>query len=160
MTASTSSSAAAARRLAKLWYQSQAACIDRIEEHQKKLEHHVRLPAARWPPVSCARHRSEACSTRSIEATRKVGMRVLREKGVPFAGQEKTPSLRYPDQATFHPLKYLAGLASAIREAGGRFYAETIVESVEEDGNGVTVKSRQAYRQRAPCRGRDQLAHQ
>jgi hypothetical protein len=32
-------------------------------------------------------------------------MQVFREQGVPFAGQEKTSSLRYPDQATFHPLK-------------------------------------------------------
>ena len=47
--------------------------------------------------------------------------------------QDKTASLLYPNQATFHPLKYLAGLAQAIREAGGRFYAETTVEEVAEE---------------------------
>jgi glycine/D-amino acid oxidase-like deaminating enzyme len=51
-------------------------------------------------------------------------MQVFREQGVPFAGHEKTSSLRYPSQATFHPLKYLAGLAGVIRMAGGRFYGE------------------------------------
>lgn len=66
-------------------------------------------------------------------------MRVFREQGVPFAGQEKTPSLCYPEQATFHPLKYLAGLAAAICKAGGRFYAETAAEHLEEDANGVKV---------------------
>jgi glycine/D-amino acid oxidase-like deaminating enzyme/nitrite reductase/ring-hydroxylating ferredoxin subunit len=126
--------------IAKLWYQSQAACIDRIEEIQRKLE------------INCAFRRLDghlflAPSTepnmldKEFEATKKVGMEIHRERGVPFRGQEKTPSLRYPNQATFHPLMYLSGLASAIREAGGRFYAETIVDSVEEDENGVTVKT-------------------
>ena len=66
-------------------------------------------------------------------------MAVHREKGVPFVGQASTPSLRYPNQATFHPLKYLAALAAAIRKAGGRFYAETTVEEVKEDENNVEI---------------------
>ena len=126
--------------LAKLWYQSQAAAIDRIEEIQKRLK------------ISCDFRRlagylflapdtDPAMLDKEFEATRKVGMEIHREAGVPFKGQEKTPSLRYPNQATFHPLKYLSGLASAIREAGGRFYADTVVESIEEDENGVTVKA-------------------
>ena len=59
----------------------------------------------------------------------------------PIKGQDKTDSLLYPNQATFHPLKYLAGLAQAIRKAGGRFYAETTVEEAAEDENGVEVKA-------------------
>jgi glycine/D-amino acid oxidase-like deaminating enzyme/nitrite reductase/ring-hydroxylating ferredoxin subunit len=126
--------------IAKSWYQSQAASIDRIEANQKelgiacdfrRLDGHLFHAPGTDPEIL----------DREYEATKAVGMKILREQGVPFAGQEKTAALRYPDQATFHPLKYLAGLAAAIRKAGGRFYAETIVENVEEDENNVTVKT-------------------
>jgi glycine/D-amino acid oxidase-like deaminating enzyme/nitrite reductase/ring-hydroxylating ferredoxin subunit len=126
--------------IATAWYQSQAAGIDRIEANQtelgigcdfRRLEGHLFHAPGTDPEIL----------DREYEATRAVGMKVFREQGVPFAGQEKTPSLRYPDQATFHPLKYLAGLAAAIRKAGGRFYAETTVEKVEEDEKGVTVRT-------------------
>jgi glycine/D-amino acid oxidase-like deaminating enzyme/nitrite reductase/ring-hydroxylating ferredoxin subunit len=124
--------------IAKAWYQSQATSIDRIEAHQEELE------------INCSFRRLEGylfhapgtdiqILEREYQATRAVGMQVFREQGVPFAGQDKTFSLRYPDQATFHPLKYLDGLAAAIRKAGARFYAETTVEKVEEDAKGVTV---------------------
>lgn len=126
--------------IAKLWYQSQAACIDRIESVQKELG------------ASCDFRRLDGrlfhapgtdpgIIDKEYEATRKVGMPIAHEKGVPFQAHEDTLSLRYPNQATFHPLKYLAGLAKFIRQAGGRFYAETSVEHVEEDENGVMVKA-------------------
>ncbi len=126
--------------IARLWYQSQAACIDRIETIQKQLE------------INCAFRRLNghlflAPETKpdmldaEFEATTKVGMPIERKVGVPFQKQERTPALRYPNQATFHPLKYLSGLASAIREKGGRFYADTVVDSVEEDDHGVTASA-------------------
>jgi glycine/D-amino acid oxidase-like deaminating enzyme/nitrite reductase/ring-hydroxylating ferredoxin subunit len=124
--------------LTRGWYQSQAAAIDRIEANQQELD------------LSCDFRRleghlfhapgtDEQLLDREFEATRKIGMPIHREKGVPFAGQADTPSLRYPNQATFHPLKYLAGLASAIRRAGGRFYADTTVEEVKENKNNVEL---------------------
>jgi glycine/D-amino acid oxidase-like deaminating enzyme/nitrite reductase/ring-hydroxylating ferredoxin subunit len=124
--------------IAKAWYQSQAMSIDRIEAHQNELG--IKCDFRRLDG-----HLFHAPGTdiqilaREYEATRAVGMQVFREQGVPFAGQQKTAALRYPDQATFHPLKYLAGLAAAIRKGGGRFYAETTAENVEEAENGVTV---------------------
>jgi glycine/D-amino acid oxidase-like deaminating enzyme/nitrite reductase/ring-hydroxylating ferredoxin subunit len=126
--------------IAKLWYQSQVACIDRIEANQKymaigcdfrRLDGHLFLAEGTDPGII----------DKEYDATKTIGMPIAREKGVPFRGQEATPSLRYPEQATFHPLKYLAGLAGAIRKAGGRFYAETAVEHVEEGDNGVEVKA-------------------
>jgi Rieske Fe-S protein len=50
-------------------------------------------------------------------------------------------SLRFPDQARFHPLKYLAGLARAVERLGGRLFAQTAVESALEEKNGVVVKT-------------------
>jgi glycine/D-amino acid oxidase-like deaminating enzyme/nitrite reductase/ring-hydroxylating ferredoxin subunit len=124
----------------KLWYQSQAACIDRIEANQKefgidcdfrRLDGHLFHAPGTDPAII----------DKEYEATKKVGMPIERETGVPFRTHEKTPALRYPNQATFHPLKYLAGLAAGIKKAGGRFYAETTVEQVEEGENGVQVKA-------------------
>jgi glycine/D-amino acid oxidase-like deaminating enzyme/nitrite reductase/ring-hydroxylating ferredoxin subunit len=131
--------------LARAWYQSQAAGIDSIEANIQDLG------------IACDFRRldghlfhapgtDEGIIDREFEATRKVGMEVHREKGVPFAGQAKTPALRYPNQATFHPLKYLAGLAAAIRDAGGRFYADTIVEEVKETDDGVEIGTAAGHR--------------
>ena len=47
---------------------------------------------------------------KEFDAARKVGAAVERVTGVPLSGFEKAPVLRYPDQATFHPLRYLRGL--------------------------------------------------
>ena len=41
------------------------------------------------------------------------------------------PCLRFPRQAQFHPLKYLAGLARAITRMGGRIYTNAHVTAVE-----------------------------
>ena len=42
--------------------------------------------------------------------------------GVPFNGCEDRHVLRYPRQATFHPLKYLAGVAEACSKSGVEFF--------------------------------------
>jgi glycine/D-amino acid oxidase-like deaminating enzyme/nitrite reductase/ring-hydroxylating ferredoxin subunit len=124
--------------LARSWYESQAASIDRIETNQREL--HIDCDFRRLEGYLFQAPETEPeMLDREYEATKKVGMPVFQEKGVPFRGQAATPTLRYPNQATFHPLKYLAGIAAAIRKAGGRFYAETTVERVEEDANGVQV---------------------
>jgi hypothetical protein len=125
-------------QLARSWYESQAASIDRIETNQREL--HIDCDFRRLEGYLFQAPETEPeMLDREYEATKKVGMPVFQEKGVPFGGQAATPTLRYPNQATFHPLKYLAGIAAAIRKAGGRFYAETTVERVEEDANGVQV---------------------
>lgn len=50
--------------------------------------------------------------------------------------------MRYPDQATFHPLKYLAGLAEACGKNNVRFFSDTPVDEVIEKNGAVSVKSR------------------
>jgi glycine/D-amino acid oxidase-like deaminating enzyme/nitrite reductase/ring-hydroxylating ferredoxin subunit len=47
-------------------------------------------------------------------------------------------ALRFPRQGQFHPMLYLAGLAAAIEESGGRIFARTRATQVEEE-NGVRV---------------------
>lgn len=133
---------------ARLWYESQAAAIDTIENNIDALDigcdfrrldgHLFHAPGT-----------DEGILDREYEATRKVGMEVHREKGVPLVGQSGTSSLRYPQQATFHPLKYLAGLAAAIRKEGGRFYADTTVTEVTEDRDEVVISTTSGQRVRA-----------
>jgi glycine/D-amino acid oxidase-like deaminating enzyme/nitrite reductase/ring-hydroxylating ferredoxin subunit len=126
--------------IARLWYQSQAASIDRIDQIQRELG--IDCDFRRVDGILFLAPDSDPeMIDKECEAARKLGMPVTRQTGIPLHGQQSTPALRYPNQATFHPLKYLAGLASAIRQAGGRFYADTPVEHVEEKGEVVEVRA-------------------
>ena len=58
----------------------------------------------------------------------------------PIAGFESGTALRFPGQATLHPLRFLVGLADAIvNKYGGEIYCDTHVEGVE-GGNPCNVK--------------------
>ena len=137
--------------MAKLFYQSQAAAIDRIEAVQTieriacnfRRVDGVLFPGLGHDPAELDGER---------DAARKIGIPVTDTRGLPFAGLEKTRCLTYDRQATFHPLLYLRGLAAAITAKGSRLHADTAVESVEEkDGrvavkcvNGATISARHA----------------
>lgn len=49
----------------------------------------------------------------------------------PLASFDTGPALRFPRQAQFHPLKYLAALSQIIIRDGGRIYAHTHVTKIE-----------------------------
>jgi glycine/D-amino acid oxidase-like deaminating enzyme/nitrite reductase/ring-hydroxylating ferredoxin subunit len=56
--------------------------------------------------------------------------------GVEFAESRRGPfplgpALRYPNQAQFHPLRYLTGLADAVRRLGGKIFPHTEAQEVE-----------------------------
>jgi len=53
---------------------------------------------------------------------------------VPFAG---APGVRFDDQARVHPRKYLAGVATAVREAGGEIFEHTSAEEFRDEPLGV-----------------------
>jgi glycine/D-amino acid oxidase-like deaminating enzyme/nitrite reductase/ring-hydroxylating ferredoxin subunit len=127
-------------RAAKLYYESQSAAIDRIEAVQR--EHKIacdfrRLDGYLFPALGSG----PSVLDRELEAGRKIGVALEDTTGLPFKGLEATRCLRYPNQATFHPLKYLHGLVRAIQSRGGRLYGNTAVEQVEEDEKGVAVRT-------------------
>lgn len=64
---------------------------------------------------------------------------VSRGLGLPLQSLEKTPYLRYSNQAAFHPLKYLRAVADAIVANGGRLHPNSAVEAIEETDHDVTV---------------------
>ena len=49
---------------------------------------------------------------------------------VGFEGQGVVDALRFPDHGQFHPVKYMVGLARAIRAFGGEIYTHTVVEKI------------------------------
>jgi glycine/D-amino acid oxidase-like deaminating enzyme/nitrite reductase/ring-hydroxylating ferredoxin subunit len=119
-------------------FQAQAAAIDRIEAIQKKEN------------IDCDFRRVDGylflapgTSEEDLNEEREAGL----QAGVPVSDAEQSVSLysgralRYADQARFHPLKYLAGLARAIKKNGGKLYANTAVDTVSEEKVSVLVKT-------------------
>jgi glycine/D-amino acid oxidase-like deaminating enzyme/nitrite reductase/ring-hydroxylating ferredoxin subunit len=130
--------------LARLYYQSHSAAIDRIEAIQD-VEHIAcdfrRLDGFLFP----ASGKQEADLDRELDIGLKLGVKVETTVGLPFAGFSDAPALRYSNQATFHPLKYLRGLASGISARAGRFFSETIAERVEETDGGVRIATSSGF---------------
>ena len=62
---------------------------------------------------------------RELEAAHRAGLHNVAKIGRAPLAFDTGPCLRFPNQAQFHPLKYLAGLAQAIERGGGRIYAGT-----------------------------------
>ena len=76
---------------------------------------------------------------RELEATRRAGISDTQlVDRIPFEFWDSGPALRFPRQATFHPLKYLKGLARAILRDGGKIYTGVHAEKIE-DGEPARV---------------------
>ncbi|MGD9964984.1 MAG: FAD-dependent oxidoreductase [Hyphomonadaceae bacterium] len=67
------------------------------------------------------------------------GLEVAWAERAPMDGYDTGACLRFARQARVHPLKYLVGLAGAIVARGGRIFANSPVESVEEHDGGVVA---------------------
>jgi glycine/D-amino acid oxidase-like deaminating enzyme/nitrite reductase/ring-hydroxylating ferredoxin subunit len=126
---------------ARIVYQSQAAAINRIEAIQanegfdcdfQRLDGYLFL--APGTPASDLDDELAACGKAGVPVSD------VREP-TPLHAKSLVRSLRFPDQARFHPLKYLAGLARVLGQKGARLYANTAVEGALEENNGVTIKT-------------------
>jgi glycine/D-amino acid oxidase-like deaminating enzyme/nitrite reductase/ring-hydroxylating ferredoxin subunit len=127
---------------ARLLYESLAAAIDRIEQ------------IASQESIVCDFQRCDGylflgegdeidILEKEIDACHKIGFTgVGWAKHAPFPTMDSGRCLRFPDQARFHPLKYLEGLARAILTKGGVFRPYTAVDEVIQDGASVAVKTR------------------
>jgi glycine/D-amino acid oxidase-like deaminating enzyme/nitrite reductase/ring-hydroxylating ferredoxin subunit len=66
-----------------------------------------------------------------IEAAHRAGLSaVKRVDRAPLSSFDTGPCLCFPDQAQFHPMKYLAGLAGAIERRGGRIHCQTHAKDI------------------------------
>src|SRR5689334_6504940 len=134
--------------LAKKFYESHSAAIDRIEQVQAQESiacTFQRLDGILFPAVGS----DPKILAGELDAARRIGVAVEKATGLPFKGQDKTPFLRYRGQGAFHPLRYLRGLAAALAARQSRLYADSAVDSVDETEAGVEVRTTSGRRVRA-----------
>ena len=116
---------------ARLVARSHAAAVDRIEEVVAR------------EAIPCGFERLDGwlflrpgdrveTLDRELEAARRAGLPVTKERRAPFESYDTGPAIRAPRQAQFHPLRYLAGLGRAIQAAGGRVHTGSHVTEVDE----------------------------
>ncbi|MFL6790093.1 MAG: FAD-dependent oxidoreductase [Bradyrhizobium sp.] len=134
---------------ARLCYQSVAAAIDRAEAIQstENIDCDFRRLDGYWvlAPDTPASHLDE-----ELDCCKKLGIPVEDcTEPTPFHTEGLVRSLRFPRQARFHPTKYLAGLATALRRRGARLYADTCVESIDHKQGEVVVKATSGHEIRA-----------
>jgi len=130
--------------VARLFQESQSAAVDRIEQIVGK--HRVscnfrRLEAFLFPAPGMDFQEARQQLDEEFAAVRRAGAKAERVTGVPLSGFEKAPAIRYPEQATFHPLKYARALAEAIEERDGLLFTGTTAERFEETKTGVRVST-------------------
>jgi glycine/D-amino acid oxidase-like deaminating enzyme/nitrite reductase/ring-hydroxylating ferredoxin subunit len=127
--------------VARMVYQSQAAAISRIEAIQanesiacdfQRVDGFLVL--APRTPASMLDEELDACAKAGVPVTDVRDPTALHAANL-------VRSLRFPRQARFHPLKYLAGLRRALTRMGARLFADTAVESAMEEGDGVVVET-------------------
>ena len=119
----------------RLIWQSHAAAIDRIEAISRdegidcdfaRVDGYL-FRAPESPPDILDR---ELAAARRVEFPGVDSM--LR---APLPSFDTGPCLRFPRQGQFEPMKYLAGLAEAIRKHGGQIYVDSYVNGFEGGAN-------------------------
>jgi glycine/D-amino acid oxidase-like deaminating enzyme/nitrite reductase/ring-hydroxylating ferredoxin subunit len=127
--------------VARIVYQSQATAINRIEMIQAN--ENIACDFQRVDGyLMLAPGSSGSELDKERDACRRIRIPVFDvAHSLALQGKELGRALRFPDQARFHPLKYLAGLAQAFKRQGGRLFADTVVESALEEKAGVTIKT-------------------
>lgn len=105
--------------------QSSRAAIDTIESLAQGLGIDCdfrRVPAFRWAELPEHLRDLDEEARRYADA----GVTVHRQDGLPFSSLA-VGALRFDDEAMFHPLKYLEGLAAAVAGDGGHVFERTRV---------------------------------
>jgi glycine/D-amino acid oxidase-like deaminating enzyme/nitrite reductase/ring-hydroxylating ferredoxin subunit len=69
---------------------------------------------------------------KEFEAASKAGLSVKLVDEVPGLKNVNGPAIKFHNQARFHPVKYLNGLADAIRKRGGKIYTNTHVSEFND----------------------------
>ncbi len=79
---------------------------------------------------------------RELAATHRAGINDTQlVDRIPFSFWDSGPALPFPRQATFHPLKYLKGLARAVLRDGGKIYTGVHAEKIEDGEPGRVTTS-------------------
>jgi glycine/D-amino acid oxidase-like deaminating enzyme/nitrite reductase/ring-hydroxylating ferredoxin subunit len=131
---------------ARLAGDSHTASINRIEAIIA--DEHIDCDFERLDGYLFAAPGDEEALDREMSAAVRAGLTgVEKMTRPPVPALTAGPCLRFPRQAQFHPLQYLAGLARAINGHGGRIFTATHVSNaeggsqarIETDGGGVVT---------------------
>ncbi len=93
-------------------------------------------------------HPSDKIETleKELEAAKRAGINVSRMAEVPGMKNESSVVILFPDQAQFHPMKYILGLAVAIEKKGGLIFTGTHAKEIDETGiitdDGIRIKAK------------------
>jgi glycine/D-amino acid oxidase-like deaminating enzyme/nitrite reductase/ring-hydroxylating ferredoxin subunit len=84
---------------------------------------------------------------RELQATHRAGIRDTEiVERAPLDSFDSGPCIRFPNQAQFHPLKYLEGLCQATISKGGQIFTQTHAQEIKPHGiktsDGYTVEAR------------------
>ena len=122
--------------VAKLAHQSHAAAIDFIEATAAVEKIHcafARLDGYLFP----GRDAKPNDILDEEKAAREAGVAVEVVDTTPLPNPTTGPALRFPKQARFHPLKYLTGLAAAVRAKNGRIITDCRATKIEGSARPV-----------------------
>lgn len=125
------------RGVAQLVAESFAAAADFIEATSRAEDIDCAFERLDGYLFSCASD-ARAALQRELAAASRAGVRVQMQEELPVATLGSGPCLRFADQAQFHPMRYLAGLARAVERQRGAIYCGTRASDVEER-NGVVI---------------------
>jgi glycine/D-amino acid oxidase-like deaminating enzyme/nitrite reductase/ring-hydroxylating ferredoxin subunit len=117
-------------RGAKLAARSHSAAIDAMEEivGRENIEcDFERVDGYLFVPPG----ESTDILTRELAAVQRAGVDVEHVEHVPLDSYDFGPALRFPHQGQLHALKYLNGLAAAVKRLGGRIYGNTHATRIE-----------------------------
>lgn len=129
---------------AKLAAQSHTAAIDWIANtvQQNNIDcHFKRVDGYLFS------HPSDSTDTllEEYKATQRAGLLTEMLNDIPFiAAEQDKDCIMFPNQAQFHILLYMKGLADAFIESGGKIYTQTKAENISKEGaiaNGFRIKA-------------------
>lgn len=129
---------------AKLIAESHTAAIDFIEANVAAL--HIDCDFTRLDGYLFLDPNDEIKTLQEeLKSTQELGMFTEMVGSLPGIDFEKGPALKFPNQAQFHPLKYLNKLADYITAHGGIIYTHTHAEEFKKDlviANGFTINAK------------------
>ncbi|HYY55856.1 MAG TPA: FAD-dependent oxidoreductase [Pyrinomonadaceae bacterium] len=129
---------------ARLAAESHSAAIDQVESivSEESIDcDFERLDGYLFAPPNESKQQLED----ELKAAHRAGLvRVEMVERAPIKDFDTGPALRFPRQAQFHPLKYLSGLAKAIRRDGGRIFTGTHASKIE-GGERALVETSAGY---------------
>jgi glycine/D-amino acid oxidase-like deaminating enzyme/nitrite reductase/ring-hydroxylating ferredoxin subunit len=125
---------------ARLAAESHTAAIDRVEAIVKKERidcEFERLDGYLFVPPGDAKKILDD----ELEAALRAGLEIEKVERAPIDSYDTGAALRFPRQAQFHPLKYLGGLAQAIKKRGGSIHTKTHASKIEGGDRAVIETS-------------------